>query len=50
MYQQQNKDEGNVDLLLNGAEDLVTKVMEKAEVLHAFFILLFTGKIDLQES
>ncbi|KAK4814759.1 hypothetical protein QYF61_026736 [Mycteria americana] len=33
----------NADLLLRGARDLVTKDMEKAEVLSAFFALVFTG-------
>lgn len=28
----------------------MTKAMEKAEALHAFFASVFTGKIDLQES
>lgn len=33
-----------MDPLLNGAGDLVTKGMEKAEVLDAFWALAFTGK------
>lgn len=39
-----------MDLLLNGTGDLVTQDMEKAEVLNAFFALVFTGKTSLQES
>lgn len=31
--------------LLSGAGDLVTKDMEKAEVLRAFFALVFTVKV-----
>ncbi|KAK4824554.1 LOW QUALITY PROTEIN: hypothetical protein QYF61_016158 [Mycteria americana] len=38
------------DPLLNEAGDLVTKDMEKVEVLNAFFTLVFTDKIGLQES
>ena len=44
------KTRGNVGLLLNGAGDLVTKDMEKAGVLGAFFALDFTGKTSLQQS
>ena len=40
----------NVGLLLNGAGDLVTKDMEKAEVFNAFFASFFTDKTGLQES
>ena len=40
----------NVGLLLNGERDLVTKDMEKTEVLNAFLASVFTGKICLQES
>lgn len=44
------KTRGNVGLLLNGAVDLVTKGMEKAEVPSAFFALVFTNKTSLQQS
>jgi len=44
------KTKGSVDLLLNGAGDLVTKDTEKARVLTGFFTSVFTGKICLQES
>lgn len=40
----------NVGMLLNGAGNLVTKAMEKAEELSAFFALLFTGMMSLQQS
>lgn len=40
----------NVGLLLNGAEDLVTQDMEKAEILTAFFVSVFTIKTSFQES
>ena len=40
----------NVDLLLNGAGDLVSKDMEKAEVFSAAFVSFFTDKTGLQES
>jgi len=40
----------NVGLLLNGAGDLVTKDMEKAEVFNAAFAIFFTDKAGLQES
>ena len=33
-------------LLLNGMRNLVRKDMENAEVLNAFFALVFTGKIN----
>lgn len=36
--------------LLNEAGQLVIKDMEKAAVISAFFALVFTGKISLQES
>ena len=41
---QRQTGEKNMDLLLNGAGDLVTKGVDKAEVLNAFFALVFTGK------
>lgn len=37
-------------LLLNRAEDLVKKDMEKPKMLNAFFVLVFIGKIFPQES
>lgn len=40
----------NVGVPLNGTEELVTKDMEKVKVLHAFFTLVFTSHIFLQES
>ena len=40
----------SVDLLLNGTGDLVTKNMEKAELLSPFFTSIFTGKAALQKS
>ena len=40
----------NVGLLLNRAGALVTKSMEKAQVLKGFFTSVFTDKIGLQES
>jgi len=40
----------NVSLLLNGAEDLVSKDMKNAKALNAFFALVFISKICLQES
>lgn len=40
----------NAGLLLSGAGNLVTKDMEKAEVLNTFFASVFTSKIGLQES
>lgn len=40
----------NVSPLLNGARDLVTKDMEKAEVLNAFLTSVVISKINLQES
>lgn len=39
----------NVRCLLNGAKGLETKDTEKAEILSAFFALVFTGAIYLQE-
>lgn len=39
----------NVGLLLRGAGDLVTKDMEKAEVINSFFALVFTGKTSCQQ-
>lgn len=36
--------------LLNGIRGLMTKDMEKDEVLKVVFILVFTSKPDLQES
>lgn len=36
-------------LLLNTAGDLMTKDMEKAETLQAFFAAIFIGMTDLQE-
>ena len=39
----------NVGPLLHGVGDLVTKDMEKAEVLHAFFASVVNGEICLQE-
>ncbi|KAF4803728.1 RNA-directed DNA polymerase from mobile element jockey-like protein [Turdus rufiventris] len=44
------KTKENVGPLLNRNGDLVTKDSEKAEVLIAFFALVFTGKFCLQES
>lgn len=40
----------NVGLLLNGAGALVSQDMEKAEMLNAFFTLVFAVKISLQHS
>ena len=40
----------NVGLLLNGAEDLVIKDMEKVKVLNATFTLNFTGNTGLLQS
>ena len=37
-------------VLLNGTGDLVTKDMEKAKVLNAFFTLIFTGNTGLLQS
>ncbi|KAK4828691.1 hypothetical protein QYF61_000529 [Mycteria americana] len=36
----------NVSLLLNGAEDLMTKDTENAKALNALFALVFTGQIS----
>ena len=36
-------------LLLKGAGDLVTKDVEKTEMLNTFFVLFFTGKTGLQD-
>lgn len=35
----------NVGSLLSGAGDLVTRNMEKAQVLNAFFLSVFSGKV-----
>ena len=40
----------NVGLLLNGAEDLVTKDMEEVKVLNVFFTLIFAGNTCLQQT
>lgn len=50
IYQQQENMRENVGPLLHGVGDLVKKDMEKAEVLHAFFASVTSGKICLQES
>lgn len=39
----------NVRCLLNGAKGLETKGTEKAKILNAFFVLVFTVEIYLQE-
>lgn len=39
----------NVRHLLNGAKGLETKDTEKAKMLNAFFVLVFTGEVYLQE-
>lgn len=44
------KTRGKVVLLLNGTGDLVTKGLEKTDVLSPVFTLVFTGKVFLQES
>lgn len=36
--------------LLNGAADPVTKDMEQGEELNGFFVLVFTGKMCIEES
>lgn len=35
--------------LLNGAADPVTKDMEQGEELNGFFVLVFTGKMCIEE-
>ena len=40
----------NMDLLLNGAAELVANEMPKAKVLSAFFASVFTSKTGLQEA
>jgi len=40
----------SVGPLVNEAQDLVKEDLEKAGVLKAFFVLVFTSKTDLQES
>lgn len=39
----------NLDPLLNGAAVLLQNDMEKIKLLNAYFALVFTGKICLQE-
>lgn len=41
VQQQQKEDQENVSLLLNDAECMVKKDMEKAEVYNAFFTMVF---------
>lgn len=45
-----SKTRKNVCLLLNKMRDLITKVMEKAEVLKVAFALVIANKYVLQES
>jgi len=45
-----SKTRENVGLLLNGAGKIVTKDVEKAKVLNAFFASVFTSEIALQQS
>lgn len=43
------KTKENMGLLFNGAGSMVTKDVEKAEVLNVTFVLVFTRKTSVQE-
>lgn len=50
VHQHQKEDQENVRLLINGAEWMVKKDMEKAEVYNAFFTMVFIVMSALQWS